>query len=105
MNRFHIAVVALLLAVATVLGTVAATRTVGLGAATQQTSTNQQYAARVKQLNAFEAKLRLRLAAANRQSAAVPTKVVYHRPPPVVVVRHTHHGDDGGSEHEGGGDD
>jgi hypothetical protein len=105
MNRFHIAVVALLLAVAAVFGTLAATRTAGLGAAARHTSTNQQYAARVKQLNALEAQLRRRLEAANRQSTAAPTKIVYHRPPPVVVVRHTQHGDDGGSEHEGGGDD
>jgi hypothetical protein len=103
MNRFHITVVALLLAVAAVAGLLAVTRT--HAAATQ--STNQAVAARVKQLNAFEAQLRRKLAAAERPQPAAPAaKVVYHRPPPVVVVRHSSHHEDGeGNEHEGGGDD
>jgi hypothetical protein len=99
MNRLHATLVALLLAAASVFGMLAVTRT--HTAATQ--SANKAYAARVRQLNAFEAQLRRKLAA-SAQQPATPTKLVYHRPPPVVVVRHSsHHEDDGGSE--GGGDD
>jgi hypothetical protein len=100
MNRFHIAVVALLLAVAAVAGMLAVTRT--HAAATQ--GANTAYVARVKQLNAFEAQLRRKLATAQHAQPAGPAKVVYHRPPPVVVVTHSaHHGDEGeGGE---GGDD
>ena len=101
MNRFHIAIVALILSVASVFGLLAVTRT--HSAATQ--SANTAYAARVRQLNAFEAQLRRKLAAAAHPQQATPTKVVYHRPPPVVVVRHSSHHEDDGSEHEGGGDD
>jgi hypothetical protein len=102
MKRTHIAVISLLLAVAMSLGTLAATRTVGLGAASRR-ATDAALAARARQLNAFDAKLRRELAASAKPAAASPT-IVYHRPPPVVVVTHSHHGDDGELEHEGGDD-
>jgi hypothetical protein len=92
MNRLHIAAVAALLALAAVLGTFAATRTAGLGAASHQVT-------RTTQLSAFEAKLRRELAAAKRGQTP-PARVVFHRPPPVVTVLHTHHSDDEG-ESEG----
>jgi len=105
MNRKHIAVISLLLAIAVVLGMVAATRTVGL-AATSHRAADAAFAARTRQLDAFEAQLRRRLAASHvSPAAAAPPKIVYHRPPPVVVVRHTHQGDDSELEIEGGGDD
>lgn len=105
MNRKHIAVVSALLALAVVLGMVAALRTAGLGAASRRTA-DAAYAARARQLDAFEAKLRRELAASAHGSPAPAPRIVYHRPPPVVVVRHTQHGDDGGFEaEEGGGDD
>ena len=102
MKRTHIAVVSALLALAMILGTYAATRTSGLGSSAQRTA-DATYAARARQLNAFEAKLRRQLAAATTPAAAAP-KIVYHRPPPVLVVRHTNHGDDDGFEREVGDD-
>jgi hypothetical protein len=111
MKRIHVTLIALLLAIAAVLGTVAATRTVNLGAAGRKAN-DAAYLARVKQLNAYAASLQRQLAArttpTSGASAAAPApRIVYHRPPPIVVVKHTHHGDDGGFENaaEGGGGD
>jgi hypothetical protein len=104
MNRKHVALISLLLAIAVTLGFVAATRTIGLGAASHRAA-DAAYAARVRRLNAFESKLRRELTAStlpSRTTAPAP-KIVYHRPPPVVIVHHTHHGDDGSFEAEGGG--
>jgi hypothetical protein len=84
MNKLHTLVVAGLLALAAVLGTVAATRTVTLGASAQQTNA-AAVQAKVRQLETYAASLR---------RAHGTQRVVYHRPPPIVVVRH-HHGDDG----------
>jgi hypothetical protein len=107
MRRIHVTLIALLLAVAAVLGTVAATRTASLGAAGRKAN-DAIYQARVKQLDAYAASLQRQLAARTAPSGASSSpapRIVYHRPPPIVVVKHTHHGDDGGSENaaEGGG--
>jgi hypothetical protein len=125
MHRLNVALVAGLLALAAILGTEAATRTVSLGAIQRHAST-ASLGARVKQLDAFERSLQRALArrmpklprvprvppptpasAAPLVSAApaqaAPVRTVYQRPPPIVVVKHTHHGDDGGFEAEGGG--
>ena len=112
MKKIHVTVVALLLGLAAVLGTYAATRTTSLGSANRH-STDAAYTARVKRLDAFSAKLRRELAAKTPVSnpvapaapaAAVQPRVVYHRPPPIVVVKHnTHHGDDGFERADGGG--
>jgi len=125
MNRLNVAIVAGMFAFAAVLGTVAATHTVSLGASHRRTAT-ATLRAQSKKLDRFEAALRSQLAkkppplprvpkvpAAAPAPATAPQasqQVVYRRPPPVVVVKHTHHGDDGGAEHErggggGGGDD
>lgn len=106
MNKKHVALISILLAIAAVLGMVAATRTVGLGVASHGAA-DGAYVARVRQLNAFESKLRRELAASAQptRTAAPAPKIVYHRPPPVVIVHHTHRGDDGGFEAEGGGGD
>ena len=104
MNRKHIAVVSILLALAVVLGMVAALRTAGLGAASHRAA-DAAYAARARQLNAFESKLRRELAASTHAGAAPAPKVVYHRPPPVVVVQHTQRAGDGHEAEGGGGDD
>jgi hypothetical protein len=109
MSKLNVVVIAALLALAAVLGTVAATRTVSLGASAKQASA-AAVQARSKQLDAYQASLRRALArkppalpAAPRATAGTGTqRVIYHRPPPIVVVKHTHHGDDG---YEGGGDD
>jgi hypothetical protein len=107
-KKIHFAVVAVLLGLAAILGTFAMTRTAQIGAA----STSAQDAAvaeRTKQLNAFEASLKRRLAASSKPAAVKPPaaapRIVYHRPPPVVVVRHGSHSEDEGFEHEDGGDD
>ena len=121
MNRMNVAVIAGLLAVAAVLGTVAATHTVSLGAAQKQKA-NATVQSRAKQLAAYEASLRHALAKKPPALPAVPKtpaapsvaaaqqRVVYRRPPAIVVVKHTHHGDDGfesaaGGDGGGGGGD
>jgi C4-dicarboxylate-specific signal transduction histidine kinase len=106
MRKLNVIVIAGLLALAAVLGTVAATRTVSLGASARQASA-ASLQTRSKQLDAYQASLRRAL---ERKPPALPAltkaapatgRVIYRRPPPVVVVKHTHHGDDG-FEHEGG---
>jgi hypothetical protein len=117
MNKLNVAAVAGMLAVAAVLGTIAATHTVSLGASHQKTASST-LRAQAKKLDRFETALRRQLAKKPPKLPAVPKtpavaparapqqaqqQVVYRRPPPVVVVKHTHHGDDG-SEHEGSGE-
>jgi hypothetical protein len=115
MNRINVAAIAGMFALAAVLGTIAATHTVSLGA-THRRSANAALRAQQKKLNRFEAALRKQLAKKPPKLPAVPKspvvatpaappqqpqqQVIYRRPPPVVIVKHTHHGDDG-SEHEG----
>ena len=101
MSKLNVLVIAALLAVAAVLGTVAATRTVSLGASARQTSASAVQA-RAKQLDAYQASLRRALAHKPPALPPVPSassrgapRVIYHRPPPIVVVKNTHHGDDG----------
>ena len=126
MHRLNVALVAGLLALAAILGTEAAARTVSLGAAQHHAST-ASVQARARQLDAFERSLQRALArkmpklppvprvppaapanagAPVAPAAASPTpqvQTVYRRPPPIAVVKHTHHGDDGGPESDGGG--
>lgn len=104
MKKIHVAIVALLLGLAGVLGTFALSRTISVGASTARAQ-DAAIAKRVKQLNAFQASLERQLAAKRkpRAVAAAPPRVVYHRPPPIVVVHHgSQHEDD---EQEGGHDD
>ncbi|HZR96191.1 MAG TPA: hypothetical protein VFA56_10880 [Gaiellaceae bacterium] len=116
MHKGAIVTVAALVAAAAVLGTLAATNTVSLGAA-QHRASDAGIAKRTHQLDRFEASLRRALArkppalpkvpaapavSAAAAPAAPQPHVVYRRPPAVVVVRHTQHGDDGeGREAEG----
>lgn len=113
MHKLSVTVLALALAGAAVLGTVAVARTTGLGAAARQAN-DAAVAARAQQLTAFEAKLRKELKAKPPALPKVPKapaatavaqapRVVYHQPPPVVVTLHKHHEDDGSDG--GGGDD
>jgi hypothetical protein len=126
MHRLSVALVAGLLALAAILGTEAATRTVSLGAS-QRHASAASLQARTRQLDAFERSLQRALArkmprlprvprvpppapasasaplVSAAPAQAAPVKTVYRRPPPIVVVKHTHHGDDGGSESDGGG--
>ena len=109
MKKIHVATISLLLALAAVLGTFAATRTASLGTASRHAGT-VAYATRVKQLDAFSAKLRQELAAKPAQLQApartsVAPRIVYRRPPAIVVVKHTKHGDDGFEAAGGGGND
>lgn len=118
MSRSKVAIVAGLLAAAAVLGAVAVTKTVSLGAAHARAS-DAKVQARAKQLDRFEASLRHALAktppalpkvpkaaaaSAQGSGAAAQPRVVYRRPPAIVVVRHLHHGDDGSREAMDGGD-
>ena len=107
MRKLNVILIAALLAIAVVLGTVAASRTISLGASAKAASASR-LDARTKKLEAFEASLDRALA---RKPPALPVvpkpaadapapRVVYRRPPPVVVTTHTHQGDDG-YEHEG----
>ena len=101
MNRLHLTLVAALLAAAAVLGTVAATHTVSLGARTGTTGV----VAKTRQLQRFEASLRRALAKRPPALPAAPAapRVVYRRPPAIVVVHHTHQSDDGGETEAAGG--
>jgi hypothetical protein len=126
MHRLNVALVAGLLALAAILGTEAATRTVSLGA-TQRHASTTSLQARTRRLDAFERSLQRALSRRTPKlpaiphvpksvgtgagaplvsaapAAAPPVRTVYRRPPPIVVVKHTRHGDDGGSESDGGG--
>ncbi|HVC86639.1 MAG TPA: hypothetical protein VNC40_04340 [Gaiellaceae bacterium] len=106
MSRSHIALISGLLALAAVVGTVAATRTVSLSSTSRQ-SVDAIVAARTKQLDRLQAALQRALAKrppARVAAAAAPTpRVVYRRPPSILVVKHVHHGDDGAFENADGG--
>ena len=110
MRKLNVILIAALLALAAVLGTVAASRTVSLGASSRATSTSA-LEARARKLDAYQASLDRALARTPPALPAVPEpaapapapRVVYRRPPPVVVTTHTRHGDDEGYEHEGEG--
>lgn len=115
MEKLHVTILALLLAGAAMLGTVAVARTTGLGAAARHTN-DAAFAARARQLTAYAAKLRKELKARPPALPSVPKqqpvaagsapssapRIVYHQPPPVVVTVHHGHGDDGSHEGDGG---
>ena len=121
MSRLKVTMVAGLLAGAAVLGAIAVTQTVSLGAANTRTS-DTKLLARAKQLDRFEASLRKALAKTPPALPAIPKtaaaaqhagqapatgaqpRVIYQRPPAIVVVRHLHHGDDGSREAADGGE-
>lgn len=129
MRRTHATAIALLLGTAGVAGTLAATRTVHLGASSAQPKlTQRQIVQRSRQLDRFEASLKKSLAqrppalpAVSSTSAsgaavaspqplpaAAPVRVVYHRPAPIVIVKHRPGGggeSGDGYEAEGGGAD
>jgi len=114
MRKLNNILIAGLLGLAAILGTVAATRTTSLGAAARQSST-VSFQARTRLLDAYAASLQRSVAQkppalpavpkVSRASASAPVRVIYHRPPPVVVVKHTDHGDDGFEHGDGGGGD
>ncbi len=109
MNKTHAAIVALLLAVAAVLGVFAATRTVGIGTAARPQTSSATIAARAHRLDRVEAALKKALRDRPPALPGVPTAptaqaaapaIVYRRPAPLVVVRHTGQHDDGeGHDH------
>jgi len=108
MKKIHVAAVAVLLGLAAALGTFAAIRTASLGAASRHAA-DTAYSARVRQLDAYSAKLKRELAAkparlqAPAAAAAGTPRVVYRRPPAIVVVKHSRQGDDGLERADGGG--
>jgi hypothetical protein len=121
MKKIHVAAVAVTLALASVFGIVAATRTAGLGAAAHATASGTPgatIAARQQRLDRLEASLRKALADRPPALPAVPStpaavaapapRVVYHRSAPIVVIKHRAGGEHDGFEAEGGeggGDD
>jgi hypothetical protein len=117
MEKVRLTIVAGLIAAAAVLGLVAVTRTTAIATAHRQ-SADAAIAARIRQLDRFEAGLRhalrrkppaLPALPAKSAAAPAPPRVMYQRPPAIVVVHHAHHGDDGFAEADrgggGGGDD
>ena len=117
MSRTHAIVIAVLLAVNAVVGTMALTRTLHLGQ-TAHTASSALVAKRTAQLDRFQASLTAQLAkkppplpikpsAATQGSpaaAAGAPKVRYVRPAPIVL--HTHRrGGEYEDDHEGGADD
>lgn len=130
MSRNHAIAFAVLLAFNAVIGTVALTRTLHLGQASQKASqktTRAVIAKRTTQLDRFEASLEAQLAkkppqlpkvpSASTYAAAAPSaaavasvpQVRYVRPAPIIVHKHRPGGErelgDGGGEGGGGGDD
>ena len=116
MKKTHLVAVALLLGLAAMLGVLAASRTVGVGASSRAQVTTSSVTARVRRLNKVE--LALRRALRDRPPALPPVpasthgvvaapRVVYRRPAPIVVIKHSARHDDSGDEREaqGGGDD
>jgi hypothetical protein len=132
MPRKHTLVVALSLAFAAVMGTVALTRTLPLGQATTKAVSQTVVSQRSKQLDRFQASLRAALerrppaipkmpaaptvsaspaaSAAPAPAAAAPApaasqRVVYVRPAPIVIHKHRAGGgyDSEGSDGGGGG--
>lgn len=106
MRRIHITVIAFLLAVAAILGSAAALRTVQLGAAARPRVSDAAIAQRSHRLDRLEAQLRRearrRPPAVGAVGASQP-RTVYVRPQPIVrVLRRT--GDDQ-HEREGERDD
>jgi hypothetical protein len=116
MKKAHIVAIALLLGLAAMLGVLAASRTVGVGASSRAQVTTSSVTARVRRLNKVELALRRalrdrppalpRVPASTHGVVAAP-RVVYRRPAPIVVIKHSAHHDDSGGEREaqGGGDD
>ena len=94
MKKIHVVAVALLLAVAAVLGVLAASRTAGVGAVSHLPVSSASVAARVQRLDRVELALRKalrdrppalpRVPAAQGQATSRP-QVVYRRPAPIVV--------------------
>jgi hypothetical protein len=123
--RTHTLIVALSLAFAAVVGTVALTETVHLGQAAARPLPKRLIAKRTAQLDRFEASLRAELrrtpppvpklppvpsaapaiaAAATAPAAASATqRVVFVRPAPIVIHRHRAGGEHEGADHGDGG--
>jgi hypothetical protein len=115
MARKHAVLVALALALAAVIGTVALGRTLGVGAASSRAS-DALVAKRTKQLDAYAASLKQRLAikpaalpSARKPASAAerPERVVYVRPRPILITKHRAGGEHeaDGAEHGGEADD
>jgi hypothetical protein len=116
MKKAHVVAVALLLGLAALLGVLAASRTVGVGASSRAQATTSAIKARVQRLNRVERELRRALrdrppalppVPASTHGVVAAPRVVYRRPAPIVVIKHSSHHDDSGGEREaqGGGDD
>ena len=124
MPRTHAFIVALSLAFAAVVGTVALTRTVHLGQAAAGSGVSPAVVARRKaQLDRFEASLRAQLRHVPPAVPKVPTtpvnapaaapapsaqRVVYVRPPTIIIHKHRaggEHEHEGSDHGDGGGHD
>ena len=117
MKPIHALAIAVVLAVAVVVGLSAVTRTSTLGASAKRTSA-AAIATRAKRLDAFEAALQKALknrppalpkvpvvravtpaAAASTAPVSLVSgsspRIVYRRPAPIIIHKHSSHGDDG----------
>ena len=112
MQRIHALLIALLIGVAALAGTYAATRTAHLGAAARQQSA-VVLKQRERQLAAGEAALRKALAQSPAPAPAVgraaastgAQRVVYVRPAPIVIHKHRAGGELEAEGRDGGGND
>ena len=95
MKKLHVLAIALLLGLATVIGVLAATRTVGIGATAHAPVSRAAINARSQKLSAAELALNRALKdrppalpamPADRRSAQTPQRLVYRRPAPLVVL-------------------
>jgi hypothetical protein len=113
MKRGHALLISLVIGVAAIFGTFAATHSVRLGrSSTAPAIFSAQITARNRALDRTEANLRRMLAdhPGTTHGAAAPQRVIYVRPAPHIVTVHQKGGDaeDGEHEaegHEGGGFD
>lgn len=108
MKKIHVLAVALLLGVAAIFGVVAATRTVGVGAAAHAPISQTALTERAKRLNAAARALRRALNDRPPALPAVPAvgrpaqtpQTVYRRPAPLVVIAHGKAHSEHETEHE-----
>jgi len=95
MKKLHVLAIALLLGLATVLGVLATTRTVGIGATAHAPVSRTAINARSQKLSAAERALNRALKdrppalpaiPTGRRSAQTPQHLVYRRPAPLVIL-------------------
>jgi hypothetical protein len=113
MKKVHVLGVALLLGIASVFGVLAATRTLGVGAAAHARVSKSAIGVRSNRLNMAERALRRALKDRPPALPAVPAasrsaqtpQIVYRRPAPLIVLAHGRSDAEHETEHQAEGSD